>query len=175
MGDFGHSSNFRSLGRTSSRERCGEHNSGGPREAVLLRFFPDGKAWFSAGCEQEDFAFVEQLVTQEFTQMHLSWATNSETNGCVCACLCMWVWAGLCPNPGKKETSNIIPKSFSERERERIILTGFALPRQLASTISALTVHDDLMHGTCRPEEREDLRMDLLLICFFFCQICSLP
>ncbi|CAL1163477.1 unnamed protein product [Cladocopium goreaui] len=43
MGSFGHSSNF--------------------------RFFVDGKAWFSAGCEQQDFVFVEQMVRRELSKV----------------------------------------------------------------------------------------------------------
>lgn len=32
----------------------------------------DGKAWFSAGCEQQDFAFVEQMVRRELSKVQLS-------------------------------------------------------------------------------------------------------
>lgn len=39
---------------------------------LLGRFFVDGKAWFSAGCEQQDFAFVEQMVRREFSKVQLS-------------------------------------------------------------------------------------------------------
>lgn len=38
----------------------------------LARFFVDGKAWFSAGCEQQDFAFVEQMVRRELSKVQLS-------------------------------------------------------------------------------------------------------